>query len=65
MTHDEKGEVINTVVVDEPPAKRNYIKRPTIKLMYCKPFNSVHRVSTFYVIVTVAKNLTVYIMVLF
>ncbi|RZC42586.1 histone H2A deubiquitinase MYSM1 [Asbolus verrucosus] len=39
LTHDEKGDVINTTIVnEEPPKPKMYIKKPTIRLIYCRPF---------------------------
>lgn len=39
MTHGEQGEIINTLVVNETPAvKRTCIKKPAVKLIYCRPF---------------------------
>ncbi|EFA09787.2 Histone H2A deubiquitinase MYSM1-like Protein [Tribolium castaneum] len=39
LTHDEKGDVINTTIVNEEPAKPKLsIKRPTIRLIYCRNF---------------------------
>lgn len=39
LTHDEKGDVINTTIVNEEPSKpKVYIKKPTIRLIYCRPF---------------------------
>lgn len=39
MVHGDQGEVINTTVVnEEPPKPRAYIKKPLIRLVYCRPF---------------------------
>jgi protein MYSM1 len=39
LTHDEKGHVINTTIVTEEPVKpKTYIKKPIIRLIYCRPF---------------------------
>nr|XP_022900726.1 histone H2A deubiquitinase MYSM1-like [Onthophagus taurus] len=39
LQHDDKGEVINTTVVNEDPIqKKHYIKKPIIRLIYCRPF---------------------------
>ncbi|XP_044271707.1 deubiquitinase MYSM1-like [Tribolium madens] len=39
LTHDEKGDVINTTIVNEEPVKpKMSIKRPTIRLIYCRNF---------------------------
>ncbi|XP_017778225.1 PREDICTED: histone H2A deubiquitinase MYSM1-like [Nicrophorus vespilloides] len=41
LTHDERGDIINTTVVNEEPAtkQRTYIKKPQIRLIYCRAFN--------------------------
>lgn len=39
MVHGEKGEIIDTTIInEEPPKPRPYIKKPTIRLIYCRPF---------------------------
>ncbi|XP_030761687.1 histone H2A deubiquitinase MYSM1-like [Sitophilus oryzae] len=39
MAHGEQGQVINTTIVNEEPAKaKTYLKKPTIRLIYCRPF---------------------------
>ncbi|XP_063923826.1 histone H2A deubiquitinase MYSM1-like isoform X2 [Zophobas morio] len=39
LTHDEKGDVINTTIVsEEPPKPKIYVKKPSIRLIYCRPF---------------------------
>ncbi|CAH1976819.1 unnamed protein product [Acanthoscelides obtectus] len=40
LTHDEKGQIVNTTVVNEEPKQKLYIKRPVIKLIYCRPFTA-------------------------
>lgn len=47
LTHDEKGEIINTTVVNEEPAvkQRSYLKKPSIRLVYCRPFTDEYPVS--------------------
>ncbi|CAH0555880.1 unnamed protein product [Brassicogethes aeneus] len=41
LTHDENGEIINTTIVNEEPVvkQRLYIKKPMVRLIYCRPFN--------------------------
>nr|CAH7745472.1 unnamed protein product [Callosobruchus chinensis] len=39
LTHDEKGQIVNTTIVNEEPKQKLYIKRPSIKLIYCRPFS--------------------------
>lgn len=39
MVHGDQGEIITTTVVnEEPPKPRTYIKKPSIRLVYCRPF---------------------------
>ncbi|KAJ8920247.1 hypothetical protein NQ315_011908 [Exocentrus adspersus] len=38
LTHDESGHVINTTVVNEEPKQRSYIKKPSVRLVTCRPF---------------------------
>ncbi|XP_050304868.1 histone H2A deubiquitinase MYSM1-like isoform X2 [Anthonomus grandis grandis] len=41
MVHGEKGEIIDTTIVNKEPAKpRSYIKKPSVRLIYCRPFST-------------------------
>ncbi|GJQ75910.1 hypothetical protein Trydic_g17970 [Trypoxylus dichotomus] len=40
LQHSETGDIINTTVVNEDPIiKKAYVKKPIIRLVYCKSFN--------------------------
>nr|CAI5869811.1 unnamed protein product [Callosobruchus analis] len=58
LTHDEKGQIVNTTVVNEEPKQKLYIKRPTIKLIYCRPF-PVEKPQPFNVKMNLATLLTI------
>ncbi|XP_066258110.1 histone H2A deubiquitinase MYSM1-like isoform X1 [Euwallacea similis] len=39
MVHGDQGEIVGTTIIKEPAAKpRPYLKKPTIRLIYCRPF---------------------------
>ncbi|VEN42502.1 unnamed protein product [Callosobruchus maculatus] len=58
LTHDERGQIVNTTVVNEEPKQKLYIKRPTIKLIYCRPF-TVEKPQPFKVKMNLATLLTI------
>ncbi|KAJ8933985.1 hypothetical protein NQ318_016921 [Aromia moschata] len=40
LTHDEKGHVIKSTIINEEPVKpKSYIKKPSVRLIYCRPFS--------------------------
>lgn len=50
ITHNEKGDIINTTVINEDPVPqkvRAYVKKPVIKLVYCRPFTDQNPVYFF------------------
>lgn len=48
MSHDENGVIIKHTIINEDPIvkQKQYIKKPTIRLIYCRPFKDEKLVSS-------------------